>query len=980
MTWRVTVVLAALGLCCTACTGEVANPSFEEGREQPAGWTLSGGRGAWENEGHTGARCVSVWGTGEDSNFWRSSAEWLKPRATYRLTVWVRAEQAPGGGCILVGTSFCNRDINVGPKWTKYSFVFVTPAKLEGEYFRLGQWRRRGRVWFDDISVQQVLPLVAEHEGVALGEGERVVDQRYVFEPAWSSETSNYSRTLVRATARFNTNRWTFGPGEELCYRLGCGRALRGAQAWATVHYHQRGEAVFEASRDGKTWVELARAAADGTQEMTFPEALFPTRELLFRVRSEGAFQITTLRVSADLAERARAAVGRTVFAQVGARSPELGAKLVGLGDLSTGAPQEVRLALENRARRRFELTLNAEVLITRGRLRAPQQTVVLEPGEKREVAAPCPALAAGEGQLTAAVSDSAGRVLCALALPVAVHWLHAARYGELLAREGGVSIWWARATHKVSRQRPAPQRKAQAIRIEAARNEYEPFQLVLRPEAQLNNVRLSWTDLVGPGGARIAARKITARLVEYVPVTTPTDTLGAPDDYPDPLPPLPRALACRAGENQPIWFTVYVPPQVRAGEYLGRITVAWDGGEAQVPLRLHVWDFTLPRDTHTRTAYGVSPDYSWHGAKGDAERERIFDLYMQDCAAHRISPYSPMSLHPIKWEIVSGAKTAAEKPEEIGVRYDFSEFDRAAQRYLDEFRFTSFNFRCMPGSIAGYKRFTPGYNALHKAIFGPMVEHLRQRGWLAKAYCYWFDEPTEEEYPYVIEGMKLLAESCPGLKRLLTEQPEPPLYGHVDLWVPVLYRYDPERAHARQRAGEEVWWYVCCGPHAPYPNNFIDHPAINHRIRFWMMQKYGVSGSLYWSTTYYRQAQRKRRNPWESPMSISPTGGRWGNGDGMLLYPPTRQPSDKPVISGPVDSIRWELLREGLEDREYMWLLEQAAERAGGARGSRARRVLAKLVDSLVTSLTEFETDPARLYEARRKIAEAIEQLGGQR
>ena len=77
--------------------------------------------------------------------------------------------------------------------------------------------------------------------------------------------------------------------------------------------------------------------------------------------------------------------------------------------------------------------------------------------------------------------------------------------------------------------------------------------------------------------------------------------------------------------------------------------------------------------------------------------------------------------------------------------------------------------------------------------------------------------------------------------------------------------------------------WYVCTGPKAPYPNNFITHPAINPRIRFWMLDAKKLDGSLYWSITAWYQ------NPWEQAMSLDEKGWLWGNGDGRLIYPPRR-------------------------------------------------------------------------------------------
>jgi hypothetical protein len=120
--------------------------------------------------------------------------------------------------------------------------------------------------------------------------------------------------------------------------------------------------------------------------------------------------------------------------------------------------------------------------------------------------------------------------------------------------------------------------------------------------------------------------------------------------------------------------------------------------------------------------------------------------------------------------------------------------------------------------------------------------------------------------------------------------------------------------------------------------------------------------------------------------MSIAPPGHNWGNGDGMLLYPPVKEPPDQPVIKGPTNSIRWELLREGLEDREYFWLLKSLLDKAKKQQTTENRELLVNATTraktalegamGLVGSLTEFETNPAKLYAARLKVAEAIEEL----
>ncbi len=142
------------------------------------------------------------------------------------------------------------------------------------------------------------------------------------------------------------------------------------------------------------------------------------------------------------------------------------------------------------------------------------------------------------------------------------------------------------------------------------------------------------------------------------------------------------------------------------------------------------------------------------------------------------------------------------------------------------------------------------------------------------------------------------------------------------------------------------------------------------------MIEKYGTNGSLYWSVTYWAQ------NPWQTAMSYSPDGGTWGNGDGRLLYPPTKEKPDKAMVCGPINSIRFEMLREGLEDREYLYLLTREIERLKKKADASAAQAVAEgekamgAVDRLVRSLTDYETDPQKLYEARAGLARALERL----
>jgi hypothetical protein len=104
------------------------------------------------------------------------------------------------------------------------------------------------------------------------------------------------------------------------------------------------------------------------------------------------------------------------------------------------------------------------------------------------------------------------------------------------------------------------------------------------------------------------------------------------------------------------------------------------------------------------------------------------------------------------------------------------------------------------------------------------------------------------------------------------------------------------------------------------------------------MSNQYNLKGILVWRANYWTSStvfpDAIIQNPWEDPMSYTVGYGTllgqlnfWGNGDGRLLYPPNKDPNrDKTkFLSGPLNSIRCEVLRDGVEDYEYFSLLENA-------------------------------------------------------
>jgi len=131
-----------------------------------------------------------------------------------------------------------------------------------------------------------------------------------------------------------------------------------------------------------------------------------------------------------------------------------------------------------------------------------------------------------------------------------------------------------------------------------------------------------------------------------------------------------------------------------------------------------------------------------------------------------------------------------------------------------------------------------------------------------------------------------------------------------------------------------------------------IDDSPVRHRIMEWLTWKYKIGGELYFNTN---EAYAKK-NPWSDVYLFG------GNGDGTLFYPGLPD-----VIGGsthiPVESIRLKLIREGLEDYEYLALLKK----------SRGQKAADHYVDMLVLTAYDYDQDPKKLYALRDSMGREI-------
>ncbi|MBW8041415.1 MAG: DUF4091 domain-containing protein [Planctomycetes bacterium] len=343
--------------------------------------------------------------------------------------------------------------------------------------------------------------------------------------------------------------------------------------------------------------------------------------------------------------------------------------------------------------------------------------------------------------------------------------------------------------------------------------------------------------------------------------------------------------------------------------------------------------------------------------------------------------------------------------PEQLKVRFDFSAWDKAMGRAIDHYNFNSFRLG-IPGlgggtfhairepSLLGFKEDEPEYPIILESYCKQLEKHLAERGWLDEAYVYWFDEPSPDQYAFVMNGFEKLKRYCPRIPRMLTEQPESQLEGGPNIYCVISNLYRDDASKKRRAFGDKFWWYVCTGPKAPYCTLFIDHPGTELRVWLWQTWKRRIEGILVWQTNYWTSSaaypdSERPQNPYEDPMGwvsgYSTAKGNkrpWGNGDGRFIYPPEAAADAHPagpVLDGPVDSIRWEMLRDGIEDYEYLVILKKLLEAKKDKLTARQYKQYSTLLDvpeAITKNMTTFTKDPSPIEARRDQIARAIAKL----
>jgi hypothetical protein len=246
---------------------------------------------------------------------------------------------------------------------------------------------------------------------------------------------------------------------------------------------------------------------------------------------------------------------------------------------------------------------------------------------------------------------------------------------------------------------------------------------------------------------------------------------------------------------------------------------------------------------------------------------------------------------------------------------------------------------------------------------------HLKARGWWNLHYVYGHDEAAVDLANSLRINYGTLLNAQPDVKVLQVGwNPDPRLDEYVRIWCQLTSLIDLDKCREAEKNGDEIWWYVCCGPTAPYANLFVDYPGIDQRILGWMTYSYGIRGLLYWGMDVWPGNDSKldvydkaNYSNW-NPNSFGRT-----NGDGYLFYPGHGD--------SPLPSIRLALLRDGIEDYDLFSEVKALADTKGGAYADRAKKLL-EIKAPLISSLTQYTQNGDDLLARREAIMQAAEDL----
>ncbi|MBN2308628.1 MAG: hypothetical protein JXR94_06630, partial [Candidatus Hydrogenedentes bacterium] len=410
---------------------------------------------------------------------------------------------------------------------------------------------------------------------------------------------------------------------------------------------------------------------------------------------------------------------------------------------------------------------------------------------------------------------------------------------------------------------------RPRTVRIDAARNEFEGFQVILvaSPDEDVRGVK------VDIGQFRCGRHRLGPGPVEWGRVhAIRTEQPDIPVDFVGPIPDMivdgEPALDIERGDFTPVFFRVYVPEDAHAGLYKGTVRFTAGGTAATIPVRLRVHPFTLPERPTLPMAFSFFESFycDWYGWDGLTADQR---LYLAEFLMRYRIPLNNIYSHDYCYP----------PPAELaGLR-------SATNFYTSKY-------------YGAAKPLPPDELEPVVQAYAEALDDAKAAGIENDFYVYIYDEIAfnRDGVPAARQFTEALRAARPGVRLMQTSFPAPEFEDLFNVWVPMFQGFAraEDRAYLeRLRArGDAIWWYAADAPKHPCPNFFLDYPVFDCRIIGTLSYLHGVQGVLYWSINREWKTNLDIRGEWPGAewkpyiFHIQTGARKHKNGMGNFVYP----------------------------------------------------------------------------------------------
>lgn len=550
------------------------------------------------------------------------------------------------------------------------------------------------------------------------------------------------------------------------------------------------------------------------------------------------------------------------------------------------------------------------------------------------------------------------------------------------------ITLWYGYNTENFMQDYEYPDQMASrdsTLRFYGIRGDVESVQLIITTKKDIAEYSITAEELVSADGKKIGKNKIEIFCQWYVNVEGSYNTGAGVGMYPDALVPFKairkaRSNSIAANTNQGLWLQVSIPESADPGLYTGVAKLMLDEESYEIPLEVTVYDAQMPEQVHTHSCYRIEYNYMYQ-AEGTNSGE-LAQAYYDFLIEKRCMPMLPNPTISEDYDtFVDWLVPYAENPKVSNYGLPYTETTDANGKPIVSRERLMELFTKMAQKNVELRQQGKDTDLFQKALFymgnlidqpsGEKLEQVRACDLVLTECKYAVAEEYLKDYPDLYQSLL-------EVRSLVTTVYNEELVGSdtvggVQTWASILPSWDSvdQRQHYYDRqsstdrkGGEEAWWYGCSTPYPPFPTYHIDDELIGSRILSWMQFTYGSDGTLYWGVNN----SSSKKDLWENAVDYS-----GAMGDGSLLYP-----TKKFGTSEPISTMRLESIREGQEDYEYLWMIEQAILQFNETNGTAhdPKALMTPLYEGLYEGMRLTRGQPEQFLGKRIQILEILQTI----